>query len=51
PALARLPLFVPSPRVAALARAAGALDVRDCRGASAAALLACLADEPRAGKC
>ncbi|CAD5375820.1 Uroporphyrinogen-III synthase [Pseudomonas sp. OF001] len=51
PALARLPLFVPSPRVATLARAAGALDVRDCRGASAAALLACLADEPRAGKC
>jgi len=43
PQLARLPLFVPSPRVAALARAAGALDVRDCRGASAAALLAALA--------
>lgn len=45
PALARLPLFVPSPRVAALAREAGALDVRDCRGASAAALLAQLAAE------
>ena len=43
PELARLPLFVPSPRVAELARAAGALDVRDCRGASAAALLARLA--------
>lgn len=50
PALARLPLFVPSPRVAALARAAGAQDVRDCRGASAAALLARLAEEPRAGE-
>lgn len=45
PRLAGLPLFVPSPRVAALARAAGALDVRDCRGASAAALLAQLAAE------
>lgn len=50
PTLARLPLFVPSPRVAALARTAGAQDVRDCCGASAAALLACLADEPRAGE-
>lgn len=48
PALARLPLFVPSPRVAALARAAGARDVRDCRGASAAALLAQLASGPGA---
>lgn len=46
PALARLPLFVPSPRVAELAREAGAEDVRDCRGASAAALLARLATEP-----
>lgn len=45
PELARLPLFVPSPRVAALAREAGAADVRDCRGASAAALLACLTRE------
>lgn len=48
PVLARLPLFVPSPRVAELARAAGALDVRDCRGASAAALLARLAADPGA---
>lgn len=45
PGLARLPLFVPSPRVAALAAEAGATDIRDCRGASAAALLACLARE------
>lgn len=43
--LAHLPLFVPSPRVAALAAEAGATDIRDCRGASAAALLACLARE------
>lgn len=42
PALAHLPLFVPSARVAALARAAGAQDVRNCHGASAAALLAAL---------
>lgn len=42
PALSRLPLFVPSPRVAEMARAAGAQDVTDCRGASAAALLAAL---------
>ncbi len=48
PDLARLPLFVPSPRVAALAREAGAEDVRDCRGASAAALLERLAAEPGA---
>ena len=46
PQLAALPLFVPSPRVAALAVEAGAMDVRDCRGASAAALLARLAAEP-----
>ncbi|MGE7990741.1 uroporphyrinogen-III synthase [Pseudomonas sp. NPDC089554] len=38
--LAKLALFVPSPRVAALAKAAGAQQVVDCRGASAAALLA-----------
>ncbi len=44
PTLARLPLFVPSPRVAQLAAAAGALAVVDCRGASAAALLAALRD-------
>lgn len=42
PNLARLPLFVPSPRVAELAIAAGARAVVDCRGASAAALLAAL---------
>ena len=40
PRLARLPLFVPSPRVADQARAGGAQHVVDCRGASAAALLA-----------
>nr|WP_255432028.1 MULTISPECIES: uroporphyrinogen-III synthase [unclassified Pantoea] len=40
PQVARLPLFVPSPRVAELARAAGAQQVVDCRGASATALLA-----------
>jgi len=39
PQLARLPLFVPSPRVAEQARAAGAQQVVDCRGASATALL------------
>ncbi|WDU62440.1 uroporphyrinogen-III synthase [Pseudomonas poae] len=39
PQLARLPLFVPSPRVYEMARAAGAEKVVDCRGASAAALL------------
>lgn len=42
PAVARLPLLVPSPRVATLAREAGALNVIDCRGASAAAVLAAL---------
>lgn len=45
PALARLPLFVPSPRVADMARAAGARTVIDCRGASAAALLAALREQ------
>ena len=44
PQLASLPLFVPSPRVAAQASEAGAVDVRDCQGASTAALLARLAD-------
>ena len=44
--LARLPLFVPSPRVAELARDAGALTVVDCRGASASALLAALREHP-----
>ncbi|WP_027896534.1 uroporphyrinogen-III synthase [Zestomonas thermotolerans] len=48
PALARLPLFVPSPRVAELARAAGAENVVDCRGASAVALLAALRATPAA---
>lgn len=42
PELARLTLFVPSPRVAEIARTAGARTVVDCRGASAAALLAAL---------
>ncbi|MHC8290011.1 uroporphyrinogen-III synthase [Pseudomonas sp. XS1P51] len=46
PQLARLPLFVPSPRVAELARAAGAQTVVDCRGASAAALLTALREHP-----
>ncbi|WP_409498116.1 uroporphyrinogen-III synthase [Pseudomonas fragi] len=46
PQLARLPLFVPSPRVAELARSAGAQHVVDCRGASAAALLAALREHP-----
>ena len=48
PQLARLPLFVPSPRVAELARAAGAQTVVDCRGASAAALLTALREHPEA---
>ncbi|WP_322845225.1 uroporphyrinogen-III synthase [Pseudomonas sp. B33.4] len=46
PTVAQLPLFVPSPRVAELARAAGAQTVVDCRGASAAALLAALREHP-----
>jgi len=46
PELTRLALFVPSPRVAELARAAGAQIVVDCRGASAAALLAALREQP-----
>ena len=44
--LARLPLFVPSPRVAEMAREAGALTVVDCRGASASALLTALREHP-----
>ena len=48
PALARLPLFVPSPRVAEQARAAGAQIVVDCRGANAAALQAALEQFPAA---
>jgi uroporphyrinogen-III synthase len=46
PELAQLPLFVPSPRVAEMARLAGALAVVDCRGASASALLAALWEQP-----
>jgi uroporphyrinogen-III synthase len=46
PRLAQLPLFVPSPRVAELARAAGAQTVVDCRGASATALLTALREHP-----
>ncbi len=46
PDLARMPLFVPSPRVAELAREAGAQTVVDCRGASASALLAALRGHP-----
>ncbi|NWB91170.1 uroporphyrinogen-III synthase [Pseudomonas agarici] len=46
PQVARLPLFVPSPRVAQMARAAGAQCVVDCRGASATALLAALREFP-----
>nr|WP_276583963.1 uroporphyrinogen-III synthase [Pseudomonas sp. RIT-PI-AD] len=42
PDLSAMPLFVPSPRVAEQARVAGAKNVVDCRGASAAALLAAL---------
>jgi uroporphyrinogen-III synthase len=46
PSLARLPLFVPSPRVAEQARAAGAESIVDCRGANAVALLAALQAQP-----
>jgi len=46
PQLAKMPLFVPSPRVADMARAAGAEKVVDCRGASAAALLTALREQP-----
>lgn len=42
PDLGRLPLFVPSPRVAQTARDLGALQVIDCKGASNQALLAAL---------
>lgn len=44
--LAKMPLFVPSPRVAEMARTAGAEKVVDCRGASAAALLTALREQP-----
>lgn len=46
PRLAARVLFVPSPRVAEQARAAGALNVVDCCGASATALLAALQETP-----
>ena len=42
PQLSRLPLLVPSARVAEQAREAGAIQIIDCRGASAAAVLAAL---------
>ncbi|MCO6055864.1 uroporphyrinogen-III synthase [Pseudomonas sp. MOB-449] len=46
PELARLTLFVPSPRVAEQAALAGVKNVVDCRGASATALLAALRQHP-----
>ncbi len=46
PQLGCMTLFVPSPRVAQIARSAGAKNVVDCRGASAAALLAALREHP-----
>jgi uroporphyrinogen-III synthase len=46
PDLAQLPLFVPSLRVAELAKQAGAATVVNCRGANAAALLAALREQP-----
>ncbi|GLZ85058.1 uroporphyrinogen-III synthase [Metapseudomonas resinovorans] len=46
PELTCLTLFVPSPRVAEQAVEAGAKNVVDCRGASAAALLAALRQHP-----
>ncbi len=47
PGIAQLTLFVPSSRVAELAREAGARTVVNCRGASAAALLAALRELPK----
>ncbi len=47
PELARLPLFVPSPRVAASARQQGARQVIDCAGASNQALLDALQRTPQ----
>ncbi|MBT8765875.1 uroporphyrinogen-III synthase [Metapseudomonas boanensis] len=46
PEVSRRVLFVPSPRVAEQARAAGAANVVDCRGANASALLAALMQQP-----
>lgn len=47
PDLLELPLFVPSPRVAEMARQLGARRIVDCRGAGAAALLAAVRRTPR----
>ncbi|MCQ4234295.1 uroporphyrinogen-III synthase [Pseudomonas stutzeri] len=47
PDLLELPLFVPSPRVAEMARQLGARRIVDCRGAAAAALLAAVRSTPR----
>ncbi|MBT9529653.1 MAG: uroporphyrinogen-III synthase, partial [Pseudomonas sp.] len=47
PQVARRVMFVPSARVAEQARAAGVEKVVDCRGASAAALLAALRATPQ----
>jgi len=44
--LRELPLFVPSPRVAQMARQLGAERVVDCRGAGTTALLAALRETP-----
>lgn len=46
PQLASLTLFVPSPRIADMAREAGARTVVNCRGANAAALLVALREQP-----
>ncbi|MNJ65850.1 Uroporphyrinogen-III synthase [compost metagenome] len=47
PDLLELPLFVPSPRVAEMARQLGARRIVDCRGAAATALLAAVRSTPR----
>ena len=47
PTLRELPLFVPSPRVAEMARCMGGKIIVDCRGAGTAALLAALRGSPR----
>ena len=44
--LRELPLFVPSPRVAAMAASLGTKTIVDCRGAGTAALLAALRENP-----
>lgn len=48
PELVELTLFVPSPRVAEMARQLGAKRIVDCRGAGAAALLMALRETSRA---